>query len=268
MGLAAGVWCGLSGMAPAVFLAPLLAWLLGARTARLGGSVLIVTVIASGASLLAYGQMHLLAWGSVVCAAVASVAGSLIGSLPLFASIRRSIYFRWFLSGALVAVGLWMLAYHDHTAWTLSHRWSGHSSLLLISGAGLLAGLFAALANVSGILIVPALFFLAKAPMLPAQAISLATLALVSALPAISAVSQQRYASSAAIWCGFGAALGALYGSRVAVQLSEPNLLVIYGAGLIVAALVSAPGLLPSSNSNAGTNAIAGGSGIGDNSEV
>ena len=231
-------------MAPALFLAPLFSWLLGSRGARLGGSILIVTLVASVVSLLAYAQAHLIDWRGAVSVAVASVVGSLVGSLPIFLRVRSSRAFRVFVAAALVVIGLWTLAFQSHRGLPPTGVSLSHLSLMPIVVAGFMAGLFAALANASGILIVPALFAIARVPMIAAQAISLAALAIVSALPAAGSVAQQRYASPTTLWCAFGAALGSLYGARLAVGQSEPRLLIVYGAGLIAAALVIAHALV------------------------
>ncbi len=94
------------------------------------------------------------------------------------------------------------------------------------------------MANLGGMVVVPALYACGYS-ILGAEGNALAVLVLVSVLPMLAYFARREVPEQPASWTGFGAILGALIGSRWALELARrpeaPHLLpTIYGSGLII----------------------------------
>jgi uncharacterized membrane protein YfcA len=241
-GLLVGILTGLTGMGAALILSPSLIWLLGLRDRPLSLVVLIVTTIASLFALLAYGQMHEISLYLAILFAVSNAVGIRAGAGSRFGRVRDSRGAPFFWSFATLAVAGWLMYSASHG---LASRLTDHSQeqwpLPLWAGvaiSGFIAGIVGKVGNVGGLLSMPCLLLVAGAQPLAAQATVLTALVLISVLPTASTLARREAPAAPSAWTGFGAALGALTGSRLAVELPSLKLMLTYGAGMYIVGFV------------------------------
>ena len=236
-GLAVGIWTGLTGMGGALILSPALIWLIRLRDRPLSAVTLVVSTLAALFALLAYGQAHVLSFGSAVVFAVANIVGVRLGSSSALAPVRdsRPAGIGWSIFTLAIAAAMMYAAAPEAASWIGRHALPVWLGILL---GGLISGLLGRVGNLGGLLAVPSIIFLAGALPRSAQATALAALVLVSILPAAFTVSRREAPAQLAGWASFGAAIGALAGSQAAVVLAPMRLVLIYGAGMFVVGFI------------------------------
>ena len=232
VGVPCGLLTGLTGMTNSYLVAPLLSWLIGLRDARLIGSALAVASFSSLTGILAYAQQGVLDWSLIVVVGLGFLVGAAFGqragSVP--AARVGGAVLGIALGAAMIVVAHLSAPWHALAAGAFRSAWWPAAALVL----GIATGLAGRVLDLAGLLIVPALYYVAGASMLAAQACALAIL-LVNSIPAAITYAQRSLTEvRSAVWMSFGALLGALGGSQAtAAHHQDHQMTIIYAIAMI-----------------------------------
>jgi uncharacterized membrane protein YfcA len=217
----------------------MLSWLVGIKDARLIGSALAVTTFSALTGILAYAQTGSIDIGKTVAIAFGFLIGAALGQRAGADKPRASRRGRGIgvvVGGAISALMLAEGFGHLHVR-PLAFEFFRHSGLgylaALILGIG--TGFFGRLLDLAGLLIVPALYFVAGSSMLAAQGCAV-TILVLNSLPAAIAYARNGVSDArSSVWVSFGALFGALAGSQSAGRNHyDPQMLVVYGVVMLV----------------------------------
>ncbi len=235
-GLPFGVLTGLTGAGGSLVLIPGLRWLLGLRPGRAAATALAVTNFVALAALLSYAQHGDVRWGPALLLTLGQIVGAGWGARLLEAapalSRLRPLWALLLIAGgsALAAQGRGLFVWHP---WVSPLTGIGFWGATL--GVALAVGLVSRLAELGGVLLVPAAIELLRLPPHAAQGTALVVL-LLAALPATLLHARDgSLEPQATVWLSVGAVLGALVGAAAAVQsLTDAGLLFAYGLFLVL----------------------------------
>jgi uncharacterized membrane protein YfcA len=241
VGFFVAVGSALSGLGAQVAAAPMINWLLGFGADRAKGTALAFTLFAAtGAAVGALGGGVRVPFSIAALIAVGGLMGALLtakaSTNPGLANLRRA--------GQAMAftLAVWMLAEG------LRARVGGPRpiTLPLVSdnaalGAlviGLAAGALSQLLTVTtGVLVVPALIYMAGRTAPEAITLSLLVTALGSALPALAYSLKQSVDQKMGPWMGFGGGVGGYLGGLLLAKLAPGSVVPFIAFGLFTAYL-------------------------------
>jgi uncharacterized membrane protein YfcA len=231
------MWSGMTGMSAAIPTSQMLSWLIGMRDIRLNASAIIVTVFASSPAILAFAQHGLIDFPVILLFAISSTMGALVGAAPLFSDIRDNRAAKLFWSASLVIIPVYVLA-NPHLGIHIADSSSIYPRpvnwIIYDIQAGLTAGFYGRLSSTGPACVIPAIIILLHLSVLHAIATAIVVYLIVSIPPTIVYISKGMFEDARIIWTAFGAALGGLVGSRLAIGLPQHMLIVYYCVGLLV----------------------------------
>ncbi|MDR3707631.1 MAG: sulfite exporter TauE/SafE family protein [Capsulimonadaceae bacterium] len=242
VGVPCGVLTGLTGMTNSYLVAPLLHWLIGLRDTRLIGSALTIASFSSLTGILAYTQHRALDWPLTIGVAIGFLFGASLGQR--IGAMSPSIIVTGRVIGAVAGVLLAALMIANAYGLVRFHVLAGDAfaspwSLAWSIGLGAAAGLAGRLFDLAGLLIVPALYYIAGTTMLASQACAMAIL-LANSIPAALIYARRSLIEPrSAVWMSFGALFGALGGSQAAaMHHHNREMLVVYAVALVAVIVV------------------------------
>lgn len=228
-----GVTTGLVGVAPGFLAAILLIYMLGLTPSHSKSLVTVLILAAAVPAILVYsgsGEVH---WRAAIEAAIGSIVGAMLSAWIFrrrYVDVARKI-----LAVALIAAGIALISVVSHHAGPMPEGFN--VTLGAAFAVGLAAGFLGSVSSLAtGKLLVPMLVLILSVPQRTAQA-----LALASIIPASIPLAYSHYAVGGVDRAGLveysiAAALGGVIGAAVAMQITVPALVVVFGVFLIVTA--------------------------------
>jgi len=248
-GIPCGVLTGLTGLSPAPIVQPSLRWLIGLSGPPLNGVVLVLVSFAAWTGLLTFGQTGHVQWlnGFLVTVgtfAGAAFAGAAIKRLPVLFAKARPLW--TFIPLALALLMIAQAAGLVNPKLTVGPLLSsqGHFLPLLWSLLiGVAVGFIGAAGDIGSMLTVPLLIYLLGQSIWEAEGTALYVLVLASLPSALIHALGRTLNTKSALFLSGGGILGALYGSRFAVDTSyaiRPETLMFFcGSVLAIYSLMS-----------------------------
>ena len=240
-GLACGTWSSLTGISAAQTSSPALSWLIGLRDPRLNAVAICVAISSSFTSLLAFGQSHLIDVPLALIFVVTSTLGALIAGYPLFQDIRDPLPARIFWRITLLIGGfgaIFLAIRYGHSSAILALGSRPDMWILKTLAAGLAVGFYGRLSGTGPAAVVIALIAIGHQSPLSAIATAMTVYVLVSLAPVALYLINKVVGEASMGWPMFGAAIGGLVGSRIAVAQSSQTLMILYGIGLVALAVI------------------------------
>lgn len=242
VGLPCGMLTGLTGIGNSVVLLPLLRWLIALKGQALSGTTLVVMFFSAVTGLVAYWQVGDVLWPMGIALIIGYIPGAIIGGMAQPGNRPSALRPLW--SVLTIALGFFMVANALHQVgppirlvYSTPYALTGPLLYAATFGMGLVVGLISRMADLGGVLMVPALIYIFRCPARYAQGTALFVLMIASLPGALRYGAVRQLDSRAAIWVSFGAVLGALIGSRGAFSLRAEGLILIYGAALLLIGL-------------------------------
>jgi uncharacterized membrane protein YfcA len=243
VGVPCGVLTGLTGIGNSVVLLPLLRWLIALKGQALSGTTLTIMFFSALTGLLAFGQNHDVLWSMGVALILGYIPGAILGArlVPNGTGLRN---LRPLWAVLTIVLGLFMVAHGFHIGPGARMVLGGPRALMGISLygvtflVGLIVGLISRVADLGGTLMAPALIYGLREPARVAEGTALFVLLIASFPAALRYGAVRQLDSRATIWVSIGAVIGALLGSRQAIQLhAETALIFLYGMALVLIGL-------------------------------